>query len=227
MYNSNQFLDLDQDGMLDLVKRLHHLEEVRRDCTIERSDGIDLDAYLKDRIDGWYANLLLTAPVEWLPVEDIKDDVSLSLLSGRIVVAKLPAQAVRPVEWRLDGWAVAVTQFDAPDSPADLRQRSTWTRARVNRPVIIDHGDRLLLYCAPPETISSETASEAVDGTTVITSSKAAVTDTATTDTSSVDTEASSLYGVTLLMARCVVRPTDGHYRFHTAALDSLSALSL
>ena len=36
-----------------------------------RDDGIDLDAWLALRLEQWYAQLLMTAPVEWLPVEDV------------------------------------------------------------------------------------------------------------------------------------------------------------
>ena len=62
MENTNQMMDLSADEMLELYKTMTHLAPVRRECTIERDDGIDLDAWLTLRLQQWYAQLLLTAP---------------------------------------------------------------------------------------------------------------------------------------------------------------------
>lgn len=64
-------INLSEDEMLDLWKTRIGLMQARRDCTIEREDGIDLDGELLVEIQQWYATLLATAPVEWLPTEDL------------------------------------------------------------------------------------------------------------------------------------------------------------
>ena len=183
MENSNQFLDLSQAEMLDLWKCLHHLQPSRRDCTVERDDGIDLDTLLLNHIDRWYAELLLTAPIHLLPVEDVATDVTLTGDDEGVVTAILPPQCVRPVEWQLQEWKNSVTHFAQPDEEEARRQRNVWTRGGCETPVIVDHGNRLLLYSLPG---GSQPA---------------------------------------LVMARCVVRPVDGRYRFHSSLLPGDCAL--
>ena len=182
MENTSQFYDLTPSQMVALAKEILLLQPAMSDCTITRTDGIDLDALLTTHLDHWYAQLLLTAPVEWLPVEDVAAQVDLVIGDDDVVVATPPTHCVRPVEWRLEGWRRSVTTFMKPDDPAAQRHLNPWTRAGVHTPAAIDMGDRLLLFCAPH---GEET---------------------------------------TLVTARCVVRPVDGNYRFHRAALDTLLA---
>ena len=180
MENSNLFFDLSEQEMLALYKTMTHLTEVRRDCVVERDDGIDLDAWLTLLLQQWYAELLTTAPVEWLPVEDVSADVTVTTDGHGVVTATVPPQCVRPVEWRLEGWHTSVTSFMSPQDPLVKLQLNPWTRGNACRPAAIDHGDHLVLYSVPPESVPVVT------------------------------------------LARCVVRPADGHYRFHQAALSTL-----
>ncbi|MBO4870726.1 MAG: hypothetical protein J5565_01930 [Muribaculaceae bacterium] len=145
-------LNLTETEMLALWKRVMHIEPVRRECAVERDDGINLDDFLLIHLRQWYAHLLLTAPIEWLPVEDLKTDVPLSSTDTGVATAMLPTRCVRPVEWRLAGWPHSVTRFLAPDDPAALAQRSEWIRSGVNNPAIIAHDDRLTLYGITPGT---------------------------------------------------------------------------
>lgn len=149
MENTNQFLNLTASEMLDLWKTILRLEPVRRDCTVERDDGIDIDALLELHIRQWYAHLLNTAPVEWLPVEDVKADVALTTDAHGKVSATVPPQCVRPVEWQLTAWQRPVTQFLAPDSHEAQMALDPYTGAGSCRPVAIDYGNRLLLLSVP------------------------------------------------------------------------------
>lgn len=180
MENQNLFLDLSEQEMLALYKTMTHLTEVRRDCVVERDDGIDLDGWLTLRLQQWYAELLIIAPVEWLPVEDVSADVTLTVDAHGVVMATVPAQCVRPVEWCLSGWHTSVTRFLSPQDPEVRLQHNPWTRGNACRPAAIDHGNHLLLYSVTPGTVP------------------------------------------TITLARCVVRPADGRYRFHRAALSTL-----
>ena len=181
-WGTSQMLDLTEDEMLALCKRVMNLEPGRRDCVVERDDGIDIDEWLRVRARTWYAQLLEDAPLAWLPVEDVKALVTATLMPDGAVKAIVPAQCVRPVEWQLDGWKCGVTAFARPDDATGRLQRNPWTRAGVHCPVAVDHGAWLMLYG------NGGTAQPVVT------------------------------------MARCVVRPTDGRYRFHTAAIASLPA---
>lgn len=146
MENVNQMMRLTGGELLSMWKTLLRLDEVRRECLLERSDGVDLDAWLMLHINKWYGELLAGARVEWLPVEDVSSSVVLTPLSSGIVRASVPSHCVRPVEWRLSGWEKSVTRFCAPDDAAAKRQLTPWLRSGSHRPQAVDYGDHLLLY---------------------------------------------------------------------------------
>lgn len=139
--------------MLALWKQIMHLDEVRRDCTVERDDGIDLDALLTTRIRQWYHHLLLTGPLEWLPVDDVAAETTLTTDTDGCVTATLPSRSVRPVALRLDGWLRAATTFHAPGSREAAMQESPLLRGGCHHPVAVAMGDGTIrLYSAPSGT---------------------------------------------------------------------------
>lgn len=152
MENTNkQFYNLSESEMLALCKQVMKLEPARRDCTVEREDGIDIDAWIMTRARAWYANLLLEAPVSRLPVEDIKNKmVAVNCCEG-VVEVIYPSQLVRPVEWKLEGWSHSVSQFAQPGDSIDMQQHNLWTRGGKFNPVAVDHGDRMMLYSIDPQ----------------------------------------------------------------------------
>lgn len=150
MDNANELLNLSEEEMVSLWRRVMHLDPVRRECTVERDDGIDVDGLLRLHLRQWYAQLLRTAPLAWLPVEDLRTQVTLTASTDGVVTATLPVRCVRPVEWQLAGWQNSVTEFATPDSPMARRQHSPWTRSGTERPAAVLHGHRLLLYSLPP-----------------------------------------------------------------------------
>ena len=142
------FYNLTSEEMLEMVKRQNLLSPQRRDCVLERDDGIDMDDYLQERIDRWYAEQLLTADTALLPLEDVKQDVTLSVSDDGVVSATLPPHVVRPVEFKLAGWGRAVTRFLRHDDPACALQHNPFTRGRSDAPAAIDYGDHLSLFSA-------------------------------------------------------------------------------
>ena len=152
MENTTLMLNLSESEMLALCKRVMNLEPARRDCVVERDDGIDLDAWILTRARAWYARLLQEGPLEWVPVEDVKMQVTATADSHGVVKAVYPDGCMRPVEWQLDGWHRSVTHFARPDDETDLLQRNPWTRGGVCRPVAVDHGSWLMLYSLPAGT---------------------------------------------------------------------------
>ena len=143
-------INLSENEMLTMWKRVMHIDVLRRECSVERDDGIDLDDLLLTRLRQWYAHLLLTAPLDWVPVEDLRAEVSVTADDMGVVTALLPARCVRLVEWEMAGWSHAVTSFVEPDSLQALAQHSLWTRGGVRRPVAVRHDDRLMLYSIAP-----------------------------------------------------------------------------
>lgn len=140
---------LDEGEMLNLWKTIMHLQPVRRDCAIERDDGIDVDALLLVKIRQWYANLLLSAPEGVVPVEDVKDQLSLMMADNGVVTAIVPPECVRPVEWKLSAWKKSVTLFLQPDVPEAAYLHNEWTRPGVCEPAAVDYGNRILLFSLP------------------------------------------------------------------------------
>ena len=132
--------------MLGLWKLLLHLKPDRRDCIVERDDGVSLDDWLLGQIDLWYAHLLATAPVEWLPVEDVASALSPSADAQGVVTVAVPERCVRPVEWLLAGWQAPVSAFIQPGTAAEQAEQNVWTRSGKCRPAAVDYGDRLVLY---------------------------------------------------------------------------------
>ena len=146
-------VSLSEEQMLVLWKSVLHLEDVRRDCTIERDDGIDLDSLLITHIRQWYHQQLATAPLEWLPIDDVATETALTADATGVVTMQLPERAVRPVEVRLSGWQCSVSEFAEPTSRTALRQRCQWMRGGTASPVAVNHGGGTLrLYSVPAGT---------------------------------------------------------------------------
>lgn len=144
-------MDLNESEMLALCKRVMKLEPGRRDCTVERGDGIDIDRWIMMRVGSWYAALLQDGPLAWLLPEDVKDDVAVTNCGNGAVMAVPPACHVRPVEWQLEGWHHSVTGFAIPSDAIALLQRNPWTRGGACQPQAVDHGNWLTLYSIAPD----------------------------------------------------------------------------
>ncbi len=124
--------------------------------TVTRTDGIDLDSILASRMDAWYTDLLLTAPLHHLsPVEKASDSL-LSSVSGGGMRIHLGSSALRIASVRLSGWRAAARVLTDPSSPEALRQLHPFTRAGADSPVaVFDPSSRILrLYpCTSSDTL--------------------------------------------------------------------------
>lgn len=135
--------------MLDLWKTMMQLQPAHYGCTIERTDGIDIDKLLLIHIRKWYASLLLSAPDGIVPVEDVKDRLSVMVADNGVVTAMVPPECVRPVEWKLKAWQKSVTLFLQPNVPEAAYLHNEWTRPGVCDPAAVDYGNRILLFTLP------------------------------------------------------------------------------
>lgn len=135
--------------MLDLWKTMMQLQPAHYGCTIERTDGIDIDELLLIHIRKWYASLLLSAPDGIVPVEDVKDRLSVMVADNGVVTAMVPPECVRPVEWKLKAWQKSVTLFLQPNVPETAYLHNEWTRPGVCNPAAVDYGNRILLFTLP------------------------------------------------------------------------------
>lgn len=166
-------MELSESEMLDLWKTMMQLQPAHYGCTIERTDGIDIDELLLIHIRKWYASLLLSAPDGIVPVEDVKDRLSVMVADNGVVTAMVPPECVRPVEWKLKAWQKSVTLFLQPNVPEAAYLHNEWTRLAfatlqpltmatafccsrsptVNSPSLIWHA----AWCAPPMANTSST----------------------------------------------------------------------
>ena len=142
-------MELSESEMLDLWNTMMQLQPAHYGCTIERTDGIDIDELLLIHIRKWYASLLLSAPDGIVPVEDVKDRLSVMVADNGVVTAMVPPECVRPVEWKLKAWQKSVTLFLQPNVPEAAYLHNEWTRPGVCDPAAVDYGNRILLFTLP------------------------------------------------------------------------------
>ncbi len=143
-------LNLTEQEMLDLWKLRLGLTQARRDCTVEREDGINVDALLLSDIRLWYARTLASAPAHLLPVEDVAEKVFADIGTDGTITVNLSDNCVRPLCWHVEGWERDVTTFHSPDSLIAMQQSVKWLRGNEARPVAVLHGSVLKLYSVDP-----------------------------------------------------------------------------
>ncbi|MEE0977903.1 MAG: hypothetical protein UH625_00680 [Muribaculaceae bacterium] len=147
--------------ILEEFRLRRYLEPVRTDCVIQRTDGVDTSRKLMMEIDQWYANLLRTAPPEWLKTEEIATDVTLSVVSGTgAVTLTLPADVCRVVSLTIEGNATPITPILQPSEHLIRLQQSPFTRGgRVCPVAFMPHPGSITLFAHdangyPPELAS-------------------------------------------------------------------------
>lgn len=153
---NNGFVALTEAQMLEEWKKRRGFYAGVRSCDVERDDGVDLDGVLQREYSNWYAQLLREAPAEMLPIEDITSECTIDIDARRVATVTLPYRAIRPLSLRLDGWQASIEQFCDSDSDEALAQRSEWTQAGSERPVVIAGPRWLKAYSAPADNTAIE-----------------------------------------------------------------------
>lgn len=130
-------LTLDQSEMLALWKRRHFIEPLRDDCAIERTDGIDLDARLREQMRAWYLDLLRHGPVEALAPTEIARDCRAVVSPDGTVDLVLPPGVERVLGVQLSGWSRPATVITDPAHPAVRLQENPFSRGGTEAPVAL------------------------------------------------------------------------------------------
>ena len=127
------------------------------------SDGNRLDAKLTDDIRAWYADLLLTAPRQLLPCEDLKDESTGRYVGENCLELVLPERGVRFVSLKLEAWDAAVEATFAPASRRAGLQKYRETWATPDAPVIVEGVHRLFVHGLPSGNVpmAAQSAGEA------------------------------------------------------------------
>lgn len=139
-------LTLSKTEMLSIWRREHGFEPLRTDCTVEATDGIDIDAWLEPKMRRWYLRLLDTAPVHLLPVRELSRSVTLSSTSAPLAVVTPPEGVRRVISVRLQGWQRPVQPVAEGEAAAALaRTASPYGRPGPCEPLAVVRPDGTLL----------------------------------------------------------------------------------
>lgn len=132
-------LTLSRQEMLKRRRLAAGLEPLRTDCTVELTEGLDVDRMLLDGLRKWYLTLLDTAPREMLAPDHIRSNM-LYPVEGKAggVRIMLPAACRRVFDLKLQHWSrpapvLPRTELDTVVS----RQLNPYTAATCDRPVAV------------------------------------------------------------------------------------------
>ncbi len=152
---NHTMLILTEDEMLNLWKLKKLMIPTRRDCAIERDDGIDIDQLLLLDIRGWYAALLAKGEAYLLPTADLSEHIVLTPINGNTSKFILPSNCCRPLELKLSTWNQSVFDFHAPNSFIAKSQRNEYMRAGEAYPICVQNDDEIIVSgYTPNDTIT-------------------------------------------------------------------------
>lgn len=127
---------LTREEMLRRRRIAAGLEPFRTDCTVERTDGIDIDAILAQDMRQAYLRLLDTAPAHLVAVNAVAATTESLPSTGKGTLIKLPQTCRRVFTVRLSGWEVAAHVAPASEALRIIAQQlNPYTRATAAAPV--------------------------------------------------------------------------------------------
>lgn len=119
--------------MLRLWRQMAAIEPLRLDCTVERTDGPDIDAGLKREMRAWYLNLLDSGPVSALAPVDLASTAAVEKSTDGLTVITAPADARRILSVRFSGWSAPIVPEEAPANALANAANPYLRRPRVYR----------------------------------------------------------------------------------------------
>ncbi len=137
--------------LVELWRLMEGYEPLRTDCEVIRTDGIDLDSMIKERIDVWYRRILATAPVDKLPLTDFAPQLAVSRTPDGVATASLPPTCIRVVEVMMDGWVTPGRLVHDSASADWYAQMSEYSRGGCVEPVVLVGRDSVTLYSPPSD----------------------------------------------------------------------------
>ena len=128
-----------EDEMLRIWRDRAGYADARCDCVVEYVDGVDNDRRLLADIRRWYADLLLNAPVDLLPTENLATEATVTKISDHSARIDLPSRGVRLLGLRFKGEEQEVTTFYSPGSRVERRYSDPSVRM-YSRQIAIAYG---------------------------------------------------------------------------------------
>lgn len=122
------------------------------EATVERTDGIDLDARLRRAMRAWYLDALDHGPLCHLVPEDVTAEVTEMLVAGPVTsTMEIPEAWRRMVSVQLAGWARPAVPVAAADAGLALeRMASRYAAPGPAEPVAVVAGTSLICCPAAP-----------------------------------------------------------------------------
>jgi len=138
-----------EDQMLAAWREALGLNVTRTDATVERTDGIDLDARLRRAMRAWYLDALDHGPLCHLSPDDVAREADEMLVVGHLTATlEVPEAWRRIVSVQLEGWARPVAPVAAADAPLLLeRMSSMYSAPGPSEPAAVLVGGTLI--CSP------------------------------------------------------------------------------
>lgn len=134
--------------MLALWKRRHFLEPLRNDCSVTRTDGVDLDAICIDQMRQWYVSLLANAPTEMLASTNIASTITPKRTSVNSLLLTLPDNVVRVTSVKLSSWQREAMLIHSTSTRAK-QQSNPFARGGIANPVAVLHANHTLELFSP------------------------------------------------------------------------------
>lgn len=120
------------------------LKFLRSDCSIELTDGIDIDGADAASLRHRYLQLLDTAPAHLLPTANVAPQITLTLGAGFRGEAKLPPSCRRLLNIRLSTWmrpALPERREEYDLSPRRRKELNPLTCPGPSEPVAVTEAD--------------------------------------------------------------------------------------
>lgn len=116
-----------------------YLEELTPEWlnNLQQTDGVDIDSYLDNILLPQLNELLLNAPVKLLPLQEVKDDVTIKMNIDGTGCVVMPTHLIRPAMLKMRGWNMSVTNFIDETHPLYELQFNAYTRGTPHAPVAV------------------------------------------------------------------------------------------
>lgn len=138
---------LSRDEMLREWKRRKGMVPVGTSTMqVARRDSDTVDDMLLAEIDDWYAHLLATEPVFFLPQRNFADEAKVTDMGDGCVEVELPAECVRVVSVKMSGWKRDARIVKDCDCARARMQANRYVSGKCCDPVAVVCGRRLRLY---------------------------------------------------------------------------------
>ena len=140
-----------------------YLEELTPEwlSNLKQTDGVDIERYIDQLLLPQLNELLHIAPFKLLPLQEVKEKVTIKMNSDGTGSIVMPSDLIRPAMLKMIGWNVSVTKFIDETHPQYELQFNTYTRGTSHAPVAVwragENGASVVEYFSIPKSYLKHT----------------------------------------------------------------------